>query len=181
MGASRKASAGLLGFLSEVQQRGVSSALRTLNLDVLAGRPAEEIFLGLADFVCPTGGTVDDGIARDAFIETIVELADAGISDLGSLTADQIQTVFEIYASHAIEARICNDIGAKTVTVPTSASAAAHIEDQLRDFIRRGVADALANARAALETLTTETALRFVDDVYASAFEILRTLGEAED
>ena len=180
MGASRRAGAGLLGFLSDAQARGVPAALRNLNLAALAGGTVEEIFIGLADFVCPVGGTVDDGIAREAFIETIAQLAAEGITDLAALNVDQIQTVFEIYATHAIEARLCNDIGAKTVFLPASPQAAAHVEAQLRDFIRRGVADALTDARAALANLTTETALRFVDEVYTSAFEILRTMGETE-
>ncbi len=181
MGASRRAGAGLLGFLGDVQARGVQAALRALNLEALVGRTVEEIFIGLADFVCPVGGTVDDGIAREAFIETIAQLADEGIRDLATLSVDQMQTVFEIYATHAIEARLCNDIGAKTVSLPASVPTAAHVEKQLQDFIRGGVADALASARASLERLTTETVLHFVDDVYASAFEVLRTLGEAEE
>ncbi len=40
-------------------------------------------------------------------------------SDLDGLTADQMQTVFELYATNAIEARLCNDIGAKTITLPS--------------------------------------------------------------
>lgn len=181
MGASRRAAAGLLGFLGDAQARGVPAALRALNLEALAGGTVEEIFLGLADFVCPVGGTVDDGIAREAFIETIVELADEGITDLSGLTTDQMHTVFEIYATNAIEARICNDIGAKIVSLPASPEAAAHVEAQLRDFIRGGVADALFAARTALATITADNVLRFVDEVYASAFEVLRTMGEAED
>lgn len=181
MGASRRAGAGLLGFLSDAQTRGVRAALRSLDLESLAGRSVEEIFLGLADFVCPVGGTVDDGIARDAFIETIAQLADEGVTDLATLTTDQMQTVFEIYATHAIEARLCNDIGARTIAMPASPHAAAQVEAELRDFIRGGVADALSNARASLATLTTDNVLRFVDGVYANAFEILRTMGETEE
>jgi hypothetical protein len=181
LGASRRATASLLGFLSDVQARGVPAALRALNLEALVGRSVEEIFLGLADFVCPVGGTIDDGIARDAFIETIAQLADEGITDLTILSMDQMQTVFEIYATHAIEARLCNDIGAKMVALPASAHQAAAVEAQLRDFIRRGVADALAGARTELATLTTRSVLQFVDEVYASAFEILRVMGDAEE
>ncbi len=132
------------------------------------------------EYACPGAGTVDEGIARDAFIETIVELATEGITDLNALTVDQTQTFFELYAAHAIEARICNDIGMKVVTIPRSVRAARRVQDQLRDFIRRAVADALANARAALERLTPARVNSFVNRVYESAFTILKTLGEAE-
>ncbi len=180
MGASRGAGARLLGFLADAQTRGVREALRALNLESLAGRPITEIFVGLADYICPGAGTVDEGIAREAYIETIVELAGEGLTDLATFTQDQMQTVFELYATHAIEARICNDIGTKAVTMPADAQAARRVEQQLRDFIRGGVSDALTRARAETPNLTPERIHGFVDAVYESAFAILQALGEAE-
>lgn len=180
MGASRHSGARLLGFLADAQARGVREALRALDLESLAGRPITEIFVGLADYICPGAGTVDEGIAREAYIETVVELASEGLTDLTTFTPDQMQSVFELYATHAIEARICNDIGTKAVTMPTDAQAAHRVEHQLRDFIRGGVADALTRARAETPNLTPERIQGFVDRVYESAFAILQTLGDAE-
>jgi hypothetical protein len=180
MGASRSAGARLLGFLVDAQARGVREALRALDLESLAGRPITEIFVGLADYICPGAGTVDEGIAREAYIETVVELASEGLTDPTTFTPDQMQTVFELYATHAIEARICNDIGTKAVTMPVDAQAAHRVEQQLRDFIRGGVSDALTRARAESPNLTPERIQTFVDTVYESAFAILQTLGDAE-
>lgn len=180
MGASRGAGARLLGFLADAQTRGVREALRALDLESLAGRPITEIFVGLADYICPGAGTVDEGIAREAYIETIVELAGEGLTDLATFTQDQMQTVFELYATHAIEVRICNDIGTKVVTMPADAQAARRVEQQLRDFIRGGVSDALTRARAETPNLAPERIRGFVDAVYESAFAILQALGEAE-
>lgn len=56
MGASRSAGARLLGFLVDAQARGVREALRALDLESLAGRPITEIFVGLADYICPGTG-----------------------------------------------------------------------------------------------------------------------------
>lgn len=78
MGASRGSGARLLGFLADVQARGATEALRSLDLEGLAGRPIDEVFMGLADYICPNAGTVDEGIAREAFIETIVDLSTLG-------------------------------------------------------------------------------------------------------
>lgn len=180
MGASRGSGARLLGFLADAQARGVREALRSLDLESLAGRPIQEIFVGLAEYICPGAGTVDEGIAREAYIETIIELATEGLTDLSTFTPDQMQTVFELYATHAIEARICNDIGTKAVTMPTDVQAAHKVEAQLRDFIRGGVSDALTRARAESPSLTPERIQSFVDTVYESAFSILQTLGQAE-
>ena len=180
MGSSRTAGARLISFLSDVQSRGAAEALRVLNLGALAGRPIEEIFVGLADYVCPQSGTVDEGIARDAFIETIADLAALGISDLDALTADQMQTVFEMYATHAIEARIFNDIGANGIVLPADVTAVERVEAQLRDFVQRSVSDALDAIPATSGNLPQDRILALVDRVYEAAFEILESLGESE-
>lgn len=180
MGSSTITGANLANFLTTASSRGAREALRSLNLENLAGRPIEEIFLGLADYVCPEGGTVDEGIARGAFIETIADLAEFGVTDLDSLSADQMQTVLELYASHAIEARLCNDIGTKICIAPTDVPAFERIQDQLHDFILRGVSDALTLARVELETLTQDRTLQFVESIYEQAFSILQNLGDQE-
>jgi hypothetical protein len=180
MGSSRTAGAQLLGFLSGAVANGPQETLRGLNLQGLAGQPIEEIFVGLIDYVCPEGGSLDEGIAREAFIETIADLAENGVVSLDGLTADQMQTIFELYAAHAIEARLCNDIGAKAIALPADAARAATVQKQLLDFVRRSVSDAMTQARAAMLALTPETVSRFVTDIYESAFNILETLAEAE-
>lgn len=180
MGSSRGAGAGLVRFLNDASTNGVREALRALNLESLAGRPIEEVFAGLADYICPEGGSIDEGIARDAFIETIADLAGAGITDIDSLTPAQIHTVFELYATHAIEARLCNDIGTKVVTLPADPRAAARVEAQLRDFIQRGVSDAIIASGVNIQSLTPDAVTGFVTSVYQTAFEILQTMGDAE-
>jgi hypothetical protein len=180
MGASRGVGARLYTFLADAQTRGAQPALRVLNLQGLAGQSIENVFLGLADYICPSGGTIDEGIARDAFIETIGDLATIGITDLNSLSPQQINTVFEIYATRAIEARIANEIGTKCIALPTDVSAIERVEAQLRDFIRRGVSDALAEALKSAGPISMANSVDFVTGVYELAFEMLQTLGEAE-
>jgi hypothetical protein len=138
------------------------------------------VFLGLMDYVCPEGGSLDEGIAREAFVETIIDLADSGITNLDDLTADQMQTIFELYSAHAIETRLCNDIGAKAITMPADAARAEVVQRQLLDFVRRSVSDAMTQAREAMQALTPESVAGFVTRIYESAFSILQTLGEAE-
>lgn len=180
MGSSRSTASGLVSFLGNASANGVREALRSLDLESLAGRPVEEVFAGLADYICPDGGSIDEGIARDAFIETIADLADAGITDIDGLTSEQIQTVFELYASHAIEARICNDIGTKVVTMPTDIRTVERIEAQLGEFIQRGVSDAVNASGVDIGALSPDQVSGFVDSVYEAAFEMLQVLGESE-
>ncbi|MDC7789934.1 hypothetical protein PQJ75_29310 [Rhodoplanes sp. TEM] len=180
MGSARGVGAGLIRFLNDAGANGAREALRTLSLDSLAGRPIEEVFAGLADYICPEGGTIDEGIARDAFIETIADLAGAGITNIDGLAASQIQAVFELYATHAIEARIYNDIGAKVITLPTDPRSAEKVQAQLRDFIQRGVSDAINAAGVDIQSLSATAVTGFVTTVYKSAFDVLQTIGDAE-
>jgi len=180
MGSTRRTGRQLLGFLSDVVTQGARQALSALNLESLAGRPIDEIFLGLVDYICPDGGTVDEGIARDAFIETIADLVESGITDLDALTPDQMQTFFELHTAHAIQTRICNDIGAQAILLPEDVRTATSIQDQIYDFVRRGVADALTRSGNAINELTADNIQQFVDQIYEDAFAILRSLGERE-
>ena len=180
MGSSRKVGGKLLGFLRDTMERGIEKALGALQLDNLAGRPINEIFLGMMDYICPDGGNVDEGIARDAFIETIADLAENGITDLGALNPSQMQTVFELYTTHTIENRLYNDVGTKIIQFPSDARTALQIQSQVHDFIRRGIVDALSASRDKLLSLTQSGIQRFVDQIYVMAFEILRNLSATE-
>lgn len=180
IGSSRQAGARLYSFLADARSRGPVEALRALNLEALAGRPIEEIFLGIAEYVCPIGGTVDEGIARDAFMDMIADLADQGITDFDTLTPDQMQTVFEMFVANTIEARICNDIGTNSISLPADVEAVERVQAQLHDFVSRAVSDALTAARTATGPLTQQQALEHADAVYEAAFDMLQTLGDAE-
>jgi hypothetical protein len=181
MGSSRASAARLAGFFGDVRRDGLAETLRSLDLGALAGQSVERVFAGLADYICPEGGSIDEGIAREAFIETVADLAGAGIHDMDSLTPAQMQTVFELYTAHTIEARICNDIGTRMVTLPSDPTAAERVQAQLHDFIVRGVSDALDAIGTDVGTLTPDRVNDFVANVYESAFEILQVLGEAEE
>jgi len=181
MGPARDAGARLYSFFADAQARSPAEALRSLNLQALAGRPIEEIFLGIAEYVCPIGGTVDEGITRDAFIETVAELAHQEIFDFDALNPEQMQTVFEMFTARTIEARICNEIGKNSIKLPADVSAVQRLQEQLHDFVSRAVSDALsATPGPSGAPLTQQLALQHVDAIYEAAYQMLQTLGDAE-
>ena len=125
MGASRAAAGEMLGILRGLQRDGVDATLRRLNLENLVGRPAADVFLGLTDVICRDGGSIDEGIARDAWLETIAELDRLGIEDLDGLSTEQIQEVFLTFVAHAIETRLFQDIGTNGLRMAADLSASA--------------------------------------------------------
>ena len=178
MGSSRGTAARIAGFLGAIGTQGLQQALVRFNLTALAGRPATEIFAALADRICPEGGSIDEGIARDAFVETMIDLADAGITDLSALTPEQMQTVLELYITHSIEDRIYNDIGIRGVELPNDVLAAERVRNQLYDFIRGGVVDALNEAAIDFTAINPVSIERTIEAVYESSFDILEALGQ---
>jgi hypothetical protein len=180
MGSSRTTGSRLVGFLNDAVNRGLTEALKSLNLEDLAGRPAGDILKGLADYICPEGGNIDVAIARDAFYQTIVDLETEGITDLGSITGDQVQTIFEMFTTRAIEDRIYNEIGTKAITLPADTASIDNVQAQLHDFISNGVADAMSRMKDKLHNLPQDKILGFIDDVYEKSFMILGAIGETE-
>lgn len=180
MGSSRGSAARIAGFLGDVSVRGLEAALATFNLASLAGSSPADIFSALVEQFCPEGGSIDEGIARDAFMETVIDLADAGVTDLANLSPEQMQTVLELYVAHTIEDRIFNDVGTKGVELPADASAAQAVQDQLHEFILGGVADAFSEAAIDFTAIDPTAIGQTIDRIYEAAFDILEALGEEE-
>jgi len=180
MGSSRQSASRLLGFLSRVVTDGVEEALRVLSFEALVGRPIGDVFLGMVDFICPDGGNIDEGIARDAFIETIGDLAELEITDLDGLGIEQLETVFELYATHTIESRIYNDVAVGIIRLPSSARLVTQIQVQLRDLIQRGVADSLADEQASIQAMSQDKVQDLVNRVYETTFSIVQDICDSE-
>lgn len=181
MGASRAAASGMLGIFRGFQRDGVDATLRRLNLGNLAGRPAAEVFLGLTDVICRDGGSIDEGIARDAWLETIAELDRLGIEDLDGLTGEQIQELFLSFVAHAIETRLFQDIGTNGLRLAADLVAIEAFEAQFRDYIKRAVRDAFASDLTRLAELWDQDIRDIVDETYRSAWELLEVWGDREE
>ncbi|MFN0011728.1 MAG: Qat anti-phage system associated protein QatB [Phycisphaerales bacterium] len=177
MAPSRTTAAGLVGFLQSARVQGVTEALRHLNLQELSGQPVEKIFVALADAICPDGGTIDEAIAREAFIETIAEVVEAGL-DLAQMTADQMLEILEAFIANSIEARLHNDIGMKVVALPSDLAAIRRVQTQIHDFVRGAVHDAVHRTSQIFDGLVPARIEGLVREVYISAFDLMAAMAE---
>lgn len=66
----------------------------------------------------PTGRAIDDAIARQAMLETIGDLAKAGLGSFDTLKPGQLQDVFLAFISRSIEERVLADLGGRGITFP---------------------------------------------------------------
>lgn len=179
MGGSRIAARGVLGVLRDFQRDGVGATLRRLNLGDLVGRPLEEVFTGLTDVVCSDGGSVDEGIALDAWLETVADLEHCNVTDPDDLTAEQMRDVFLTFVAHTIEGRLLQDIGANGLNVATDLVAIEAFEAQLRDYIRRCVRDSFASDINTPASLADRQIQEIVDRTYQDAWDLLLAWGDA--
>jgi hypothetical protein len=179
MGASRTVARGVLGLLRDFQRDGVGATLHRLNFDDLAGRPLAEVFFGLTDVVCQDGGSIDEGIARDSWLEAIADLGALGAADLETLTLDQMREAFLSFIAHSIEGRLFQDIGAKGFKFAADLKAIESFERQLRSYIRRAVRDSFTGDLTAPATLSDQQIGTIVNRTYDEAWEILVTWGDA--
>ena len=163
------------------QREGTEATLRHLNLENLVGRPVAEVFLGLTDVICPDGGSIDEGIALDAWVETVVDFDEIGIDDIAILTVSQMQEVFLAFVSHSIETRVFQDIGANGLKIAADLAAIEAFEAELRSYIRRSVRDSFSGDLNELATLSDSQIVTAVDRTYDEAWDLLVTWGDVEE
>jgi hypothetical protein len=180
MAVSTRAASGALGVFRGIQRDGVEATLRRLNLRDLVGRPVADIFLGLTDIVCPDGGSIDEGVARDAWIETVASLDELGVEQMTDLTPDQIQEVFLAFVAHSIEGRLFQDIGVNGIAIAADLAAIQAFETQLRSYIRRSVRDSFSGDLTNLPNFTDRQIRDVVDSTYQEAWQLLLTIGDAQ-
>ncbi|MGC0992442.1 Qat anti-phage system associated protein QatB [Pantoea agglomerans] len=181
MGSSRVVASGLLGILGNFQQGGASLALQRFNLVSLAGQPASTVFLSLVEFLCPPGGSVDEGIARQAMLDTIADLSEAGEENFDTLTPEQLQEMFIGFVVHSIEGRIMADIGKNAIKLPDNVQAIEGIQEIMHDFIDGAVRSQLRSELDVVSGLAGSEIDGKVEDIYEKAFELIAREGERSE
>ena len=142
--------------------------------------PLGDLFFGLTDIICPNGGPIDEGMARDAWLETVADLDDLGIDDTTNLTAGQMQEIFLTFVAHSIEARLFQDIGVNGLKIAPDLAAIEAFEAEFRSYIRRSVRDSFSGDLSELATLSDRQIATSVDQTYEEAWDLLVTWGDAE-
>jgi hypothetical protein len=179
MGSSRQAASNALGVFRGFQRDGVSDTLARLNLSELAGRPAREVFLGLTEVVCKDGGSIDEAIARDAWLETVAEVDGIGVTDLNNLSTDQIKEFFVSFIANAVEAKLFQEIGINGLKVADLSTIQA-FEAQLKSYIRGSVRDSFTSDLNDLSSMSDGQIRGVVDRTFKDAWDLLELLGDQE-
>lgn len=180
MAPSRAAAGKALGVLRGLQRDGMQETLRRLNLQNLSGGSVQDIFAGLTEVVCQDGGSIDEAIARDAWLETIAELDQFGIGNLDALTNDQVTELFLSFIAHSIEVRLYQEIGVNGFKLSDDLNDLEAFDRQFRDYIERSVRDSFSGDMSQLSNMSDDDIRHVVDTTYLEAWELLELLGDLE-
>lgn len=180
MGPARSAASNALGVFRGIQRDGVQETLRRLNLESFVGKPIQDIFVGLTEVICQDGGTIDEAITRDAWLETIATLDHFDIENSDALSADQTQEVFLSFVAHTVEARLYQEIGVNGFKFSEDLQDIEGFDKQFRDYIERSVRDSFTSDLSDMAGFSDNEVRDIVDKTYPDAWDLLETLGDRE-
>ena len=180
MGSSRQTASNALGVFRGFQRDGVADTLARLNLSELEGRSARDIFLGLTDVVCKEGGSIDEGIVRDAWVETVAEIDDLGLTDIDNLSTDQIKEFFISFIANAVEAKLYQEVGVNGFKVADFSTIQA-FEAQLESYIKGSVRDSFSADLSDLSSMSDDKIRGVVDTTFKDAWDLFELLGDQEE
>jgi len=178
MGSSRVVAGGLLSILGDFQQGGAEQALQRFSLSNLAGEPAATVFVSLVEFLCPPGGSIDEGVSRQAMLDTIADMSDTYMDSFDSLTTEQLQEIFIGFIVHSIEGRIMADIGKNGIKLPDDIEAIGEIQETLHDFVDGATRVQLRDELRNVSGLSGREINQKVEQIYELAFELIASEGE---
>ena len=179
MGSSRVTAQRLLGVIRDFQRGGPVEALSQFNLSTFAGHSAADVFTAILEFVCPPGGSVDEAIARQAMMESIGDMAEAGIGSFDTLTPEQRQDFFLDFVAYSIEGRVMSDIGSRGIMLPDDIAAVENAQIQLHDFVTGATRGQLSGRLSSVGSLSDRDIETVVKQIYEIAFELVALAGEA--
>jgi hypothetical protein len=178
LGAAKNSTVRLVSIFNGFSNNGIDETSRKYGLGELIGKNAKEVFLQIMDFVCPDGGSTDEGIARSSYIETLVTLSDLDNKTIENLTDAEFLAFTQTYMTNVIQGRLINDIGNKTISLPDNITEVEFIQKQIKDYITGAVSDSISSLNLDIKSIDNSQTKQIVENVYEKAYNILASLEE---
>ncbi|MBR0688540.1 hypothetical protein JQ594_21620 [Bradyrhizobium manausense] len=169
MAAERSATASLGRILSTAATAGIQETVRRLGFAQLATLPVQDIYAALVDVICEPGGELDESFAREAYIKALAEISEAQ-ADLERPSPETTVSFLASFITNAIQNRLLNAVGNKVVAIPRDVAAVQNLEQQINDFIRGNVNDAMTEAG---EDFPVDVIVSTIDDIYERSVVLL--------
>jgi len=178
LGSSRESTVRLLSIFNYLSNNGIEDTGRKYQLGDIKKISAQKFFIKIIDFVCPNGGSVNEGIARDSYIETLLEFEDIENRSIDTLSNEELRVFMEKFMANVIHSRLLNDIGNKSISLPEDVKTVEFIQEQIEMFISGAVNDAIHKLNININDLGNDKANLIVNNVYEEAYNILSNMEE---
>lgn len=178
LGSARSSTARLVSIFNSFATQGAARTQSQFNLGDIIGKRASDALLLIMDFVCPDGGSTDEGIARHSYIEAMVSMPDLENKTIEELSPPEFLAFTEIYMSNVIEGRLINDIGNKLFSLPDNVAQVDNLQRQIKDYITGAVSDAMSRLNVDIARINSSQAQSIVDSIYKKAYDIMAELEE---
>lgn len=169
MGSARRTAASFAGLVQAVQTGGAAAALHSVGLDHCVGRNAGEVFVEILEVICPDGGRIDEGIAREAFERSIAECIREEIA-IEDLSLEQWSELLINFLALSIQLRVVADIGQRSLDVPADINQAIAAEAIIKSVIYATVSEQIGNVLERTATIPTDRLREVTDDAYDRAW-----------
>jgi hypothetical protein len=169
MAAERGATASLGRILSTAGTAGIQETVRRLGFAQLATLPVQDIYAALVDVICEPGGELDESFAREAYIKALAEISEAH-ADLERPSPETTVSFLASFITNAIQNRLLNAVGNKIVAIPRDVASVQNVEQQINDYIRGKVNDAMTEAG---EDFPVESIVSTIDEIYERSVVLL--------
>ncbi|PDT88790.1 hypothetical protein CO669_18700 [Bradyrhizobium sp. Y36] len=169
MAAERSATTSLGRILSTAGTAGIQETVRRLGFAQLATLPVQDIYAALVDVICEPGGELDESFAREAYIKALAEISEAR-ANLERPSPETTVSFLASFITNAIQNRLLNAVGNKVVAIPRDVAAVQNVEQQINDFIRGNVNDAMTEAG---EDFPVDIIVSTIDDIYERSIVLL--------
>lgn len=181
IGAGRDSVANLISVFNGFITQGISDTQHSFSLGDIVGKDALDALIHLMNFVCPDGGKVDEGIARNAYIEAINYLSYLENKKIEDLTAPEYLEIVKVYIVHIIINRLVIDIGNKLFSLPKNASETDHVREQIVDYVKGAVSDAISELDTDVSKIKPSQAKAIVESIYKKSFDIMKESGDKNE
>ena len=111
-------------------------------------------------------------------LETIADLAAAGVRSFDELSLDDLHEVFIGVVSRSIEGKILNEVGTNVVSAAVDVPGVERAQYMLHEFVERCVRDEFEAHGTNLGALDVGAINKFVRDLYSAALDLVEALGE---
>jgi hypothetical protein len=177
--AGRATTTGIVGFFSDVANRGIGDALRSIGLGNVLGQPVETVLAAIVNALAPDGATFAEIAARRTVDEALVSVferfgvEEGGIEKLNAMDATGVQEIFHVSVAEFIFQRWMLDLGKRIEERAMTAREARKLELEVKAYVAEAAKLDLGSRNVLTTDWKSREAQEVIENIYQEAYRFL--------